>query len=131
MTKVLLKYYKRRRLKLLLKVLILQSIFGYVGIHQSFLFKSTQTELVVSNERKVVFRNFSYTRAYESARKNCFPIYTKKKESIALLTYNKLSKVNFDNISKKLNGFNKAKRIFRKEILPSTFTDDVPPSIAG
>src|SRR5450432_866792 len=131
MTKVLLEYYKRRLLKPMFKVLIFLSVFGNVGIPQSFLFKSTQTELVISNERKVVSRNFSYNRAYDPARKNCISIDTKKKEAIALLTYNKLSKVNFDNISKKLYGFNKTEQLFRNEILPSSFTDDVPPSIAG
>lgn len=120
-----------RVLKLLFKVLIFLSVFGYVGIPQSFIPNSTQTELVLSSERKVSTRNFSYSRVFDLELRNCVSNYTRKKEAIALLTYNKLSKVDFDNISRKFFCFHKTEWFLRNEILPSNFTDDAPVSRAG
>src|SRR5450631_1580413 len=121
MAKILLEYQKRRVLNTLFRILIFLSVFGYVGAPQTFLRNSIQTEFVLSNERKVSTRNFSYSRASNLELKKCISNYIREKEAIALLAYNKLSKVDFDNISKKLFCSIQTERFFRKEILLPNF----------
>ncbi len=131
MIAVPLEVYKSQVSSTLFKILIFLSVFGYADIPRSFLPNSTQTELVLSNERKVSSRNFSYNRVGTPAQKYSGSFFTTVKQMFALLFYNKLSKVNFDNNSRRFLHFNKAKRFFRKEFLPSNLADDDFTLIAG
>jgi hypothetical protein len=131
MTKVQFAYHKGTLSKSLLTLSIFFNIFCFAGKTQTQQYKSTQTELVLSNERKITGSNISYKNALVISRKNSTLTNSNKSEAIALFAYNKLIKVKFDNVSKQYHCFKISDRFSRIKIFSTTSSLDIPHSIIG
>lgn len=97
-------YHKDKLTKWLLTVTLFFSVFtfsGYDGNYQSRCQPATQTELVISNNHKTCKRTISYKKAFGLIRYNdCFKSPYKNRTN-TLFTYNILTKVKLNSISRR------------------------------
>ena len=120
-------YHKDKLTKWLLTVTLLFSIFtfsGYAGNSQSRQQQTTQTELVISSNHKTCKRTISYKKAIVLIRCNDFLISPYKCWTNTLSTYNILTKVKFDSISRQFCSQKSANSFLPVKTIPQSSDED-------
>jgi len=127
-------YYKDRLTKWLLTVTLLFSIFtfsGYAGNSQSRQQETTQTELVVSNNHKICKQAISYKKGLELIS-FISPLNSSDKNWInSLITYNILTKVKLDNISRQFHSHKSADHFLQVKTIPQSSDEDIFDAFIG
>jgi hypothetical protein len=134
MTNTQYTYNKDKLTKWLLTVTLFFSIFtfsGYAGNSQSRQQQATQTELVISNNHKTCKRTISFKKAFELVSCNAFFISPYRNWTNTLLTYNLLSKVKFDSISKQFCSHKSADHFLQVKTIPQNSDEDSFATIIG
>ncbi|MGK7392484.1 MAG: hypothetical protein ACNS60_19170 [Candidatus Cyclobacteriaceae bacterium M2_1C_046] len=134
MTNTLFIYDKDKLTKWLLTVALFFSIFtfsGYAGYSQSRQQQATQTELVISNNHKTCKRTISFKKAFELTSCNDFLISTYKNWTNTLFTYNILTKVKLDSISKQFCSYKSADRFPQVKTIPKSSDEDIFATFIG
>jgi hypothetical protein len=120
-------YYKSKLTKWVVTLSLFFSIFAFSGNghnSNSFSRSKIQTELVCSNNYKATKRNTSYRKALAVSYVNEYLFTTHKYKAQALLLYNILAKIKFDNISKKFHSIQIAKKFILKKTIPQDSNED-------
>lgn len=127
-------YHKDKLTKWLLTVTLLFSIFtfsGYADNYHSRQSQTTQTELVISSNQQSCKRTISYKKAFELSIINDFLIFSYKSWTNALFTYNILTKVKFDSISKQYCSHRPADRFPQIKAIPKSSDEDILVTFIG
>jgi hypothetical protein len=126
--------YKDRLKKWLLTVTLLFSIFtisGYSGNSQSRPLETTQIELVASNNPKIYKRSVSYKKGIELFH-FISPLNSSYKNwANALFTYNILTKVKLNTISRQFYSHKPANHFQQVKTIPQSADDDIFATFIG
>jgi hypothetical protein len=128
MTDIQFTYHKDKLTKWLLTVTLLFSIFtfsGYAGNYQSRQQQATQTELVIPSNHKTCKRTISYKKAFELISSNGFLISTYKSWTNTLFTYNILTKIKLDSISRQFCFHKPTDRFLQVKTIPQNSDEDI------
>jgi len=120
--------YKDKLTKWLLTITLLFSVFtfsGYASNSQSRQQQATQTELVISNNHKTCKRVISYKKYFELISYNDFLISTYISWANTLFTYNILTKVKLDSISKQFYSYKSTGRFLQVKTIPKSSDEDI------
>ncbi|GAA0886506.1 hypothetical protein GCM10009120_51050 [Sphingobacterium siyangense subsp. cladoniae] len=128
MTNAQFTYHKVKLTTWLLTVTLLFSIFtfsGYVGNNKPRHQQAPQTELLISINHKPCRQAFSYKKVFELIRTNEFSISSYKSWTNTLLTYNILTKVKIDSISKQFRFHMFAECFLSVKTIPQGSEEDI------
>ncbi len=125
--------YKNRLTKWLLTVTLLFSVFtfsGYAGNSQSRQLETTHTELVVSSNPKIYKRAVSYKKGMELILFS--PLISSDKNWVnTLLTYNLLTKVKLDTISRQYYSHKPVNHFLQVKTIPQNSDEDIFATFIG
>ncbi len=134
MTNTQFTYHKDKLTKWLLTVTLFFSILtfsGYAGNSQSRQQQATQTELVISNNHKTCKRTISFKKAFELTSCNDFLINPYKNWTNTLFTYNLLTKVKLDSISRQFCSYKSADHFLQVKTIPQNSDEDIFATFIG
>ena len=134
MTSTQFTYHKDKTTKWLLTVTLFFSIFtfsGYAGNSQSRQQQATQTELVISNNHKTCKRTISFKKAFELISCNDFLISPYKNWTNTLFTYNLLTKVKLDSISRQFCSHKSADHFLQAKTVSQSSDEDIFATFIG
>lgn len=127
-------YQKDKLKKWLLTVTLLFSIFtfsGYASNHQSREQHTTQTELVISSNHKTCKQTVSYKKAFDLTSSNDFLINPYKSRTNTLFTYNILTKVKFDSLSRQFYSHKSTTPFLQVKTIPQSSDEDIFATFIG
>lgn len=127
-------YHKDKLTKWLLTVTLFFSIFtfsGYAGNSQSRQQLATQTELVISNNHKTCKRTISFKKAFELTSCKDFLINPYTNWTNTLYTYNLLTKVKLDSISRQFCSHKSADHFLQVKTIPQNSDEDIFATFIG
>jgi len=128
MTNSQLKYCKDKLSQRLLTITLILSVFAFSGYSNNSAFSNTQkvqTELVYLRSTKPDKHAFAFKKLLCIPHKNIFFNNLTKYNSVLLLTYNKLVKVELDNISKLYHSIESADRFLQLKNIQDNSSKDV------
>ena len=128
MTKTLTKYCKSKLSKWLLTGAMLLSVFAFSGYYNNSTLLNNvkaQTELVYSTKTKNKKFAVFFKKVIYPSDKHIFLNYFSNHLTTLLLTYNKLIKVKFDNISKQYKSIDQADKFVQLKNIPSNSSKDI------
>jgi len=133
MTNTRYTYHKDKLTKWLLTVTMFFSIFtfsGYAGDSQSRQQQPTQTEIVISNH-KTWKRTIPFKKAFERISCNDFLVSNCKNWTNTLFTYNILTKVKLDSISRQFCSHKPAGHFLQVKTIPQSSDEDIFTTFIG
>lgn len=127
MTKTLTKYCKHKLSKWLLTVAMLLSVFAFSGYNNNSTLLNNvkaQTELVCSTKTKKKKFTVLFKKVIYPSISHTFFNYLRNHSTALSLTYNKLIKVKFDNISKKYKSIEHPDKFVQLKNIPLNSSKD-------
>lgn len=121
-------YQKSKLTKWLLTITLFFSVFtfsGYVGSYQSIKHQAIQTERLISNKYKTCKRTISYKKAFDFTSCNNILLSTYKNWANTLFTYNTLTKVKFESISRQFYSHKFIGHFLQVKTIPKSSDEDV------
>jgi uncharacterized membrane protein YobD (UPF0266 family) len=123
-----MKYCKDNFSKWLLTVAMLLGVFAFSGYNNNSTLLNNvkaQTELVCSIKTKNKKFTVAFKKVISASQRNTFLNYFSNHSTTLLLTYNKLIKVQFDNISKLYQSIDQADKFVQLKNIPSNSSKDI------
>lgn len=120
--------FKSKLTQWLLRVTLIFAIFtvsGYAGNSEPIQQKGVQTELVISGNYKASKRTISYIKAFKLIRYNDQLTSTCNSWINTLFTYNILTEVKFNSISRQFYSHRSASRFLPVKTIPQSTDEDI------